>query len=436
MTDQTVRVGLCGLGTVGQGVLALLNEGADTLTARSGAQLTVTHVGTRTPKPDIDTGGAKDSRDVFDVARDPDVDVLIELIGGTTVARDLVVEALRNNKHVVTANKALLADHGAELFSLAEQQGVSLRFEAAVAGGIPVIETVKASLAANEVTSVAGIINGTGNFILTAMASEGRAFDDVLAEAQKLGYAEADPTFDVDGTDAAQKLVLLASLAFGSAISSDAPYKQGVDSVAPADLEFARELGYRIKHLGIAKRDGNALQLRVHPTLIPEEKAIAQVDGVLNAVMINATGVGELLLVGPGAGSRPTASAVCGDLMSIAGSLARDEKPAVPSMGVPVATLDTAIIADIEDVSSAWYLRLNAEDKPGVMAALTKCLSEQGIGIESLIQKPDTSASTYVPVIILTDTATTRSLNAAVSDIKAMPSVVGNVTRLRVENFS
>lgn len=436
MTDQTVRVGLCGLGTVGQGVLALLNEGADTLTARSGAQLTVTHVGTRTPKPDIDTGGAKDSRDVFDVARDPDVDVLIELIGGTTVAKDLVVEALRNNKHVVTANKALLADHGAELFSLAEQQGVSLRFEAAVAGGIPVIETVKASLAANEVTSVAGIINGTGNFILTAMASEGRAFDDVLAEAQKLGYAEADPTFDVDGTDAAQKLVLLASLAFGSAISSDAPYKQGVDSVAPADLEFARELGYRIKHLGIAKRDGNALQLRVHPTLIPQEKAIAQVDGVLNAVMINATGVGELLLVGPGAGSRPTASAVCGDLMSIAGSLARDEKPAVPSMGVPVATLDTAIIADIEDVSSAWYLRLNAEDKPGVMAAITKCLSEQGIGIESLIQKPDTSASTYVPVIILTDTATTRSLNAAVSDIEAMPSVVGNVTRLRVENFS
>ena len=436
MTDQTVRVGLCGLGTVGQGVLALLNEGADTLTARSGAHLTVTHVGTRTPKPDIDTGGAKDSRDVFDVARDPDVDVLIELIGGTTVAKDLVVEALRNNKHVVTANKALLADHGAELFSLAEQQGVSLRFEAAVAGGIPVIETVKASLAANEVTSVAGIINGTGNFILTAMASEGRAFDDVLAEAQKLGYAEADPTFDVDGTDAAQKLVLLASLAFGSAISSDAPYKQGVDSVAPADLEFARELGYRIKHLGIAKRDGNALQLRVHPTLIPEEKAIAQVDGVLNAVMINATGVGELLLVGPGAGSRPTASAVCGDLMSIAGSLARDEKPAVPSMGVPVATLDTAIIADIEDVSSAWYLRLNAKDKPGVMAAITKCLSEQGIGIESLIQKPDTSASTYVPVIILTDTATTRSLNAAVSDIEAMPSVVGNVTRLRVENFS
>lgn len=436
MTERAVRVGLCGLGTVGQGVLALLDEGAASISARAGAHLTVTHIGTRTPKPNVDTLGARDSRDVFAVARDPDIDILIELIGGTTVAKELVIEALRNKKHVVTANKALLADHGEELFSLAEQQGVSLRFEAAVAGGIPIIETVKTSLVANEVTSVAGIINGTGNFILTAMASEGRAFDDVLSEAQKLGYAEADPTFDVDGTDAAQKLVLLASLAFGASISADAPYKQGVDSVAPEDLEFAKELGYRIKHLGIAKRDANALQLRVHPTLIPEGKAIAQVDGVLNAVMINATGVGELLLVGPGAGSRPTASAVCGDLVSIAGALARDESPAVPSMGVPVSALDPIEISDMNDISSGWYLRLYAEDKPGVMAAITKHLSEQGIGIESLIQKPDTNAGAYVPVIIFTDTATTQRLHAAVSVIEAMSSVVGSVTCLRVENFN
>lgn len=436
MTERAVRVGLCGLGTVGQGVLALLDEGAASISARAGAHLTVTHIGTRTPKPNVDTLGARDSRDVFAVASDPDIDILIELIGGTTVAKELVIEALRNKKHVVTANKALLADHGEELFSLAQQQGVSLRFEAAVAGGIPIIETVKTSLVANEVTSVAGIINGTGNFILTAMASEGRAFDDVLSEAQKLGYAEADPTFDVDGTDAAQKLVLLASLAFGASISADAPYKQGVDSVAPEDLEFAKELGYRIKHLGIAKRDANALQLRVHPTLIPEGKAIAQVDGVLNAVMINATGVGELLLVGPGAGSRPTASAVCGDLVSIAGALARDESPAVPSMGVPVSALDPTAISDINDISSGWYLRLDAEDKPGVMAAITKHLSEQGIGIESLIQKPDTNAGAYVPVIILTDTATTQRLHAAVSVIEAMSSVVGSVTCLRVENFN
>ena len=435
MTKRTVRVGLCGLGTVGQGVLALLDEGNAAISARSAAHLVVTHIGTRTPRPEVDTGDARDSRDVFAVARDPEVDVLIELIGGTTVAKELVIEALHQKKHVITANKALLADHGGELFSLAEQQGVSLKYEAAVAGGIPIIETVRASLAANEVTSVAGIINGTGNFILTAMASEGRAFDDVLQEAQRLGYAEADPTFDVDGTDAAQKLVLLASLAFGMAIPADAPFKQGVDSVAPEDLEFAKELGYRIKHLGIAQRDAEAIQLRVHPTLIPEGKAIAQVDGVLNAVMINGTGVGELLLVGPGAGSRPTASAVCGDLVSIAGSLARNQSPATPSMGVPIADLDSASITHIDDVATGWYLRLDAEDKPGVMASITKCLSEKGIGIESLIQKPEASASADVPVIIVTDRAATRCLNDAVSTIEAMSSVVGRVTCLRVENF-
>jgi len=435
VTKRTVRVGLCGLGTVGQGVLALLDEGNAAISARSAAHLVVTHIGTRTPRPEVDIGDARDSRDVFAVARDPEVDVLIELIGGTTVAKELVIEALHQKKHVITANKALLADHGGELFSLAEQQGVSLKYEAAVAGGIPIIETVRASLAANEVTSVAGIINGTGNFILTAMASEGRAFDDVLQEAQRLGYAEADPTFDVDGTDAAQKLVLLASLAFGMAIPADAPFKQGVDSVAPEDLEFAKELGYRIKHLGIAQRDAEAIQLRVHPTLIPEGKAIAQVDGVLNAVMINGTGVGELLLVGPGAGSRPTASAVCGDLVSIAGSLARNQSPATPSMGVPIADLDSASITHIDDVSTGWYLRLDAEDKPGVMASITKCLSEKGIGIESLIQKPEASASADVPVIIVTDRAATRCLNDAVSTIEAMSSVVGRVTCLRVENF-
>ena len=435
MTKRTVKVGLCGLGTVGQGVLALLVEGNAAISARSAAHLVVTHIGTRTPRPEVDIGDAQDSRDVFAVARDPEVDVLIELIGGTTVAKELVIEALQQKKHVITANKALLADHGGELFALAEQQGVSLKYEAAVAGGIPIIETVRASLAANEVTSMAGIINGTGNFILTAMASEGRAFDDVLQEAQRLGYAEADPTFDVDGTDAAQKLVLLASLAFGAAIPADAPFKQGVDSVAPEDLEFAKELGYRIKHLGIAQRDAETIQLRVHPTLIPEGKAIAQVDGVLNAVMINGTGVGELLLVGPGAGSRPTASAVCGDLVSIAGSLARNESPATPSMGVPIADLDSASITHIDDVSTGWYLRLNAEDKPGVMASITKCLSEKGIGIESLIQKPEASASADVPVIIVTDRATTRCLNDAVSTIEAMSSVVGRVTCLRVENF-
>lgn len=435
MTTRTIKIGICGLGTVGQGVIALLSEGAEVLNNRVGGTIELVHVATRTPKPEVDTLGAKDSRDVFEVARDPSVEVLIELIGGTTVAKDLVAEALNQGKHVVTANKALLADHGDELFALAESKGVALRFEAAVAGGIPVIEAVKTSLAGNHVSSVAGIINGTGNFILTEMAAKGREFSDVLAEAQALGYAEADPTFDVDGTDAAQKLVLLASLAFGARIDADAPFKQGVDSVAPADIEYARELGYRIKHLGIARREGDALQLRVHPTLIPESKAIAQVDGVLNAVMISASGVGELLLVGPGAGSRPTASAVMADVVSIARSVAGNEQPDVRSMGVRVDALSQPAIVPISEVSSGWYLRLDAEDKPGVMAALTHCLSQHAIGIESLIQKPESTELAKVPVILLTDEAPTRAIELAIADIEALPSVGGPVTCLRVENF-
>ena len=435
MTTRTIKIGICGLGTVGQGVIALLSEGAEVLNNRVGGTIELVHVATRTPKPEVDTLGAKDSRDVFEVARDPSVEVLIELIGGTTVAKDLVAEALNQGKHVVTANKALLADHGDELFALAESKGVALRFEAAVAGGIPVIEAVKTSLAGNHVSSVAGIINGTGNFILTEMAAKGREFSDVLAEAQALGYAEADPTFDVDGTDAAQKLVLLASLAFGARIDADAPFKQGVDSVAPVDIEYARELGYRIKHLGIARREGDALQLRVHPTLIPESKAIAQVDGVLNAVMISASGVGELLLVGPGAGSRPTASAVMADVVSIARSVAGNEQPDVRSMGVCVDALSQPAIVPISEVSSGWYLRLDAEDKPGVMAALTHCLSQHAIGIESLIQKPESTELAKVPVILLTDEAPTRAIELAIADIEALPSVGGPVTCLRVENF-
>jgi len=435
MTQKTINVGICGLGTVAQGLLALLAEANEVLEARVGGAIKVVHVATRTAKPNVDVLGAYESRDVFDVARNPDVDILVELIGGTTVARELVREALNQGKHVVTANKALLADYGDELFELAQAQGKALYFEAAVAGGIPIIEAVRASLAANQITGLAGIINGTGNFILTEMAAKGREFADVLEEAQRLGYAEADPSFDVDGTDAAQKLVLLAALAFGAQIDAQAPFKQGVDSVSPLDLEYALELGYRIKHLGIAKRDGESLQLRVHPTLIPKTKALAQVDGVLNAVMINASGVGELLLVGPGAGSRPTASAVSADIVAIARAMASNGQPQINALGVPVENLTDMTITNIGDVSSAWYLRLEAEDKPGVMASITQRLSEHGIGIESLIQKPESAKLSRVPVIILTDEASTQSVVEAVAAIEALATVEGPVTSLRVENF-
>lgn len=435
MTQKTINIGICGLGTVAQGLLALLAEANEVLEARVGGAIKVVHVATRTAKPNIDVLGAYESRDVFDVARNPDVDILVELIGGTTVARELVREALDQGKHVVTANKALLADYGDELFELAQAQGKALYFEAAVAGGIPIIEAVRASLAANHITGLAGIINGTGNFILTEMAAKGREFADVLEEAQRLGYAEADPSFDVDGTDAAQKLVLLAALAFGAQIDAQAPFKQGVDSVSPLDLEYALELGYRIKHLGIAKREGESLQLRVHPTLIPKTKALAQVDGVLNAVMINASGVGELLLVGPGAGSRPTASAVSADIVAIARAMASNGQPQINALGVPIENLTNMTLSNIADVSSAWYLRLEAEDKPGVMASITQRLSEHGIGIESLIQKPESAKLSRVPVIILTDEASTQSVVEAVAAIEALATVEGPVTSLRVENF-
>ena len=435
MTQKTINIGICGLGTVAQGLLALLAEANEVLEARVGGAIKVVHVATRTAKPNIDVLGAYESRDVFDVARNPDVDILVELIGGTTVARELVREALDQGKHVVTANKALLADYGDELFELAQAQGKALYFEAAVAGGIPIIEAVRSSLAANHITGLAGIINGTGNFILTEMAAKGREFADVLEEAQRLGYAEADPSFDVDGTDAAQKLVLLAALAFGAQIDAQAPFKQGVDSVSPLDLEYALELGYRIKHLGIAKREGESLQLRVHPTLIPKTKALAQVDGVLNAVMINASGVGELLLVGPGAGSRPTASAVSADIVAIARAMASNGQPQINALGVPIENLTNMTLSNIADVSSAWYLRLEAEDKPGVMASITQRLSEHGIGIESLIQKPESAKLSRVPVIILTDEASTQSVVEAVAAIEALTTVEGPVTSLRVENF-
>jgi homoserine dehydrogenase len=435
MTQKTINIGICGLGTVAQGLLTLLAEADEVLEARVGGTIKVVHVATRTAKPNVDLLGAYESRDVFDVARNPDVDILVELIGGTTVAHDLVREALNQGKHVVTANKALLADYGDELFDLAQAQGKALYFEAAVAGGIPIIEAVRASLAANQITALAGIINGTGNFILTEMAAKGREFADVLEEAQRLGYAEADPSFDVDGTDAAQKLVLLAALAFGARIDAHAPFKQGVDSVSPLDLEYALELGYRIKHLGIAKREGDSLQLRVHPTLIPKTNALAQVDGVLNAVMINASGVGELLLVGPGAGSRPTASAVSADIVAISRAMASNGQPQINALGVPVENLADITISNIADVSSAWYLRLEADDKPGVMASITQRLSDHGIGIESLIQKPKSAKLSRVPVIILTDEASTHSVVEAVAAIEALATVEGSVTSLRVENF-
>ena len=321
MAGETLRIGICGLGTVASGVVNIFNDHQGLISSRCGADVALIHIGARRDNPNCDTSAYRVSRDLGAVVEDPAVDVVVELIGGTTTARDLVTKALTAGKHVVTANKALIAECGNELASLADAQGVSLRFEAAVAGGIPVIKTLREALAANEITGISGIINGTGNFILTEMSSAGRSFGDVLAEAQALGYAEADPTFDVDGTDAAHKLAILASIAFGTPVGTENVAKEGIDLITPEDLEFAAELGFRVKHLGIARRTGEAVDLRVHPTLLPERQLLARVDGVLNAVRIEGDAVGELVLTGPGAGSLPTASAVCADLADLAKSL-------------------------------------------------------------------------------------------------------------------
>lgn len=435
MSRQRIGVGLCGLGTVGSGVVTLLDRHARELSSRCGLALELVHIGARRDNPNCDTSRYKVSRDIFDVVSDPDVDILVELIGGTTTAFDLVQGALNAGKHVVTANKALMAARGNELAALAEENGVALRYEAAVAGGIPIIKTLRESLAANAIQSVAGIINGTGNFILTEMAKAGRDFEDVLAEAQALGYAEADPTFDIDGTDAAHKLVILATLAFGIPLNSEGPFTEGINSVAPEDLRFAAELGYVIKHLGIATRAGERVDLRVHPTLIPADKQIATVDGVLNTVMIRSDGVGELVLVGPGAGALPTASAVCGDVADVAQHMARGIGDSLPVLGRPVSELQELATVPRGEVESEWYLRMVVADEPGAMADITRLLGDQDISIESLIQRPPETGSAQVSVVIVTDRAPGAAIERAISAVAALDATHGSITMLRIESF-
>ena len=432
MTEiEPLRIGVCGVGTVGLATINILQNQSSLVAARCGREVRVTHVGARRDHPDHNYGDAKVSRDVTDVARDPEVDVVVELIGGTTVAHEGMKIAIEHGKHVVTANKALIAEHGNQLIALAEASGVQLCFEAAVAGGIPVIKSVREALAGNSVSEVAGIINGTANFILTEMSNKGRAFEEVLLEAQALGYAEADPTFDIDGTDAAHKLVILASLAFGTPLSIDAPAKQGIQALTPEDLDYAKTLGYRVKHLGIARRSGNRIEMRVHPTLIPEKKQLAGIDGVLNAIMVKADAVGELLLVGPGAGGSATASSVCADVIDIA----RDHGAAGYPLGIPAGDLTPLPVISWEEISSEWYLRLHVTDRPGVMSDITQKLASRGISIESLVQKASKEGDTDVPIVILTHAVPASLMNDATQAVVALDEVQSDLALIRVESF-
>jgi homoserine dehydrogenase len=369
------------------------------------------------------------------VARDPDVDILVELIGGTTVARELTEEALRNRKHVVTANKALIAEFGNELFALAAEMEVSLRYEAAVAGGIPIIKALREGLAGNRIEWLAGIINGTGNFILSEMRDKGRVFAEVLAEAQALGYAEADPTFDVEGIDAAHKLVILASLAFGMPLQIDAVYTEGITDLTPQDLGYAEELGYRIKHLGVARQSAQGVELRVHPTLIPEKRLLANVNGVKNAVLVEGDAVGPTLYYGAGAGAEPTASAVVADIVDLARDLGAGQRNRVPALGFSREHVRSLPIIPMGEVRTPWYLRMEAEDRPGVMSQVASIFSARGISIEGLIQKAPAEGETRVPVVVLTNTAAQSDVDAAVAALESLDSIQGAIARIRVETL-
>ena len=431
-----VKVGICGLGTVGSGTFAVLTRNAAEIAARVGAEIVVAEIGARRDNPSCNTGDVAINRDIFAVAENPDIDILVELIGGTTVAKELVLKAIANGKHVVTANKALIAEYGNEIFAAAAEQGVTVAFEAAVAGGIPIIKALREGLAGNKIQWLAGIINGTGNFILTEMREKGRDFNDVLAEAQALGYAEADPTFDVEGIDAAHKLVILASLAFGIPLQFDKVYTEGISRIAQEDVTYAEQLGYRIKHLGIVRDTDNGIELRVHPTLIPEKRLIANVNGVMNAVLVQSDAVGPTLYYGAGAGSEPTASAVVADIVDVARTLNAEPGQRVPYLSFQSSSLSSHPVLPIDDVETAYYLRMSALDKPGVLSRVAQILSDDGISIEALIQKEPADGANLVPMIILTNRTIEGKLSAAVSRIEGLEGIVGDVTRIRVESLA
>lgn len=426
-----LRIGVCGNGTVGGGTIDILRRQRDLLARRAGRDILLQRVGARRDREDCPTGDLPLHRDLMEVARAPDVDLLVECIGGTGLARELVEAAIASGKSVVTANKALIAEHGNALLAAAEQAGVSLLFEAAVAGGIPILKALREGMAGNRVRAVSGIINGTGNFILTEMGARQRPFAEVLAEAQSLGYAEADPTFDVEGIDAAHKLTILAAMAFGTPLDFSAVHCEGISAVTPEDIQYAAELGFRIKHLGIAKSDSESMQLRVHPTLLPGDSLLASVDGVLNAVCLEGDAAGATVYSGAGAGRLPTASAVVADIVDIARAAGRP----IPALGVPLSQLQPLSLLPQSSVRCAWYLRLTVTDRPGVMSQLSRCLSDCGISIEGLIQKPPRSGVSRVPVVILTDQAEEGALRRAAAAIAALDAVEAGPHIIRVETM-
>jgi len=437
MSIKPINVGLLGIGTVGGGTFAVLARNAEEIARRAGRPIRIAMVADKNLElAQKATGGAcRVTDDAFAVVNDPEVDIVVELIGGYGIAKELVLKAIANGKHVVTANKALLATHGNEIFQAAQAQGVMVAFEAAVAGGIPIIKALREGLSANRIQWIAGIINGTTNFILSEMRDKGLSFDTVLKEAQRLGYAEADPTFDIEGVDAAHKITILSALAFGIPMQFDKAYVEGISRLDATDIKYAEQLGYRIKLLGIAKRTAEGVELRVHPTLIPAKRLIANVEGAMNAVLVQGDAVGATLYYGKGAGAEPTASAVIADLVDVTRMHTADPEHRVPHLAFQPDRLADLTILPMDEVTTSYYLRLRVADKPGVLADITRILADEQISIDAMIQKEPAEGEEQTDLILLTHQTREKRINAAIAKIEKLDVVAGKVTRLRLEQL-
>ncbi|SAK58227.1 homoserine dehydrogenase [Caballeronia arationis] len=436
---EPIKVGLLGFGTVGSGTFTVLRRNQEEIKRRAGRGIEVSRVAVRTPakaQAAADAGIAV-TDDFNAVVDDPSIDIVCEMIGGTGLARELVLRSIANGKHVVTANKALLAVHGSEIFEAARAKGVMVAFEAAVAGGIPIIKALREGLTANRIQYIAGIINGTTNYILSEMRDRGLDFATALKAAQELGYAEADPTFDIEGVDAAHKVTIMSAIAFGVPVQFERAYVEGISKLSAIDIRYAEELGYRIKLLGIARRTDKGIELRTHPTLIPEKRLLANVEGAMNAVVVHGDAVGTTLYYGKGAGAEPTASAVVADLVDVTRLHTADPEHRVPHLAFQPESLSNTPILPIDDVTSGYYLRLRVADVTGVLANITRILADKAISIDALLQKEseqvEGSTKGETDIILITHETVEKNLNAAIAEIEALSTVVSKVTKLRME---
>lgn len=433
---KQLNVGILGLGTVGGGTYQVLTRNAAEITRRTGVVIQVVQIADRNlAHAQAIATNVEVTDDAFAVVNNPAVDVVVELIGGYTLSKELVLKAIANKKHVVTANKALIALHGNEIFAAAKANDVIVSYEAAVAGGIPIIKALREGLGANRIEWVAGIINGTTNFILTEMREKGLTYQDVIGEAQRLGYAEADPTFDVEGIDAAHKLTIMSAIAFGMPMKMSEAYTEGITKLQQIDIQYAEELGYRVKLLGITKRTDKGVELRVHPTLISEKRLVANVNGAMNAVVVKGDAVGPTLYYGAGAGAEPTASAVVADLMDVARLIDASPAQRVPYLAFQPEQVQDLPILPIDEVQSAYYLRLRASDKPGVLANVTKILGDLSISIDAMMQKEPDENATEADIVILTHMTQEKNMNAGIAKIEALPAIVGKVVKIRMEEL-